>query len=465
MNAPFLWIVLPLALAAFLMFLKESRFLDISVCLFVFFLALTAWLLPIDAPLSVAGWSFKLASSLQILGRQLSLTSADRSFLVLIYGSAVFWFLPVAFIRMTGRLVPLGLAITALLVATLAVQPFLYAGLLIEVAGRRSLPRRVQDGGKPGKGLIRFLIFQTLAVPCILFSGWLLAGIEANPGNLGLVQQAAVLLGLGFAFLLAVFPFYTWIPLLTEEGNPYYVGFILWMIPTATMFFGLGFIDRYTWLRDAPLLGVVLTTVGTLMVVSGGLLAAFQRHLGRILGYAVIVETGLSLLAVSLAAQSGLTTFFLLFVPRSLSLGVWSLALFVLRQRTSGLSLVQTKAAERILPFATAGLILANLALAGMPLLLGFPAHQMVWEGLAHNSLRLSFWVFCGSLGLVVGAIRSLYTFAAAPEGVGWESQESRPIKIFLGSGIVLLFLLGSFPQWLLPLWTALPAIFTHFGQ
>ena len=44
-------------------------------------------------------------------------------------------------------------------------------------------------------------------------------------------------------------------------------------------------------------------TVGLIMVVSGGLLAAFQRHLGRIMGYAVIVETGFSILTISLGGS------------------------------------------------------------------------------------------------------------------------------------------------------------------
>jgi formate hydrogenlyase subunit 3/multisubunit Na+/H+ antiporter MnhD subunit len=134
-------------------------------------------------------------------------------------------------------LTSLGLAITALLVGALAVEPFLYAALFIETAVLISVPLLSAPGRKPGKGLIRFLIFQTLGMPFILFSSWLLAGIEANPGDLGLVQQAAILIGLGFSFLLAVFPFYSWIPLLTEESTPYTVGFILWMFPTVTIFF------------------------------------------------------------------------------------------------------------------------------------------------------------------------------------------------------------------------------------
>ena len=465
MSAPILWIVLPLAIAGLLVLLRDQKAVSLIACLVTLFLALAAWLLPIDSTLTIGGWSFKLAPSLEVLGRHLTLTSADRSFLALMYGSVLFWFIPAVTIKTTNHLIPLGLAITSLLVASLAVEPFLYAALLIEIAVLLSIPILLPPGHKPSKGLIRFLIFQTLAMPFILFSGWLLAGIEANPGDLGLVQQATMLLGLGFAFLLAVFPFYTWIPMLAEEAHPYAAGFMLWMLPTATMFFGLGFLDRYTWLRDAPTLGIALTTVGTLMVASGGILSAFQRHLGRMMGYAVIVETGYSLLALSLGNRIGVGVFLLLLIPRTLSLGIWALTLSILKGRAPKLDIDDVRGLGRSWPFAALGLILANLALAGMPLLAGFPAHQAVWEGLARVSLPITIWALAGSLGLFISAVRVLAALAKTPEGTTWASQETRPQRFFLTLGALALLLLGLFPQWVLPLWTKLPAIFSHLGQ
>ena len=465
MSAPVLWIFLPLLLASLLLLISNQRVIFLVACLFTLFLTMAAWLLPIDTALTLGGWTFKLAPSVQILGRNLTLTSASRSFLVLIYGSAFFWFVPTASLHIARRMIPFGLAITSLLVAALAVEPFLYAALIIEVAVLISTPLLTPSGQKPGKGVIRFLIFQSLGVPFILFSGWLLAGIGANPGDLGLVLQAATFLGLGFAFLLAIFPFYTWIPLLVEEAHPYVVGFLLWMLLTVTLFYGLGFLDSYTWLRDASFLKTFLTLVGTLMVVTGGLLAAFQRHLGRIMGYAIIVETGFSLLALSLGITVGLNIFLLLLVPRAISLGIWALTLSILREQAPGLSLKDVKGLGHVWPFATSALVLANLALAGMPLLAGFPAHQAVWEGLARISLPVAFWALIGSLGLFASAVRVLAALTEVPEGTPWGARETRTQRLLLATGVLGLFVLGLFPEWVLPLWTKLPAIFLHLGQ
>jgi NADH-quinone oxidoreductase subunit N len=465
MTAPTLWIFLPLVMAGLLLLINNPKIVFLTACLFTLFLTLTAWLLPIDTSLTIGGWTFKLVPSIGILGRNLTLTTADRSFLVLIYGSTLFWFIPTASLQIARRLIPLGLAITSLLVAAISVEPFLYAVLIIEVAVLLSVPLLAPPQHIPGRGVLRFLIFQTLAVPFILFSGWLLAGIGANPGNLALVQQAATLLGLGFAFLLAIFPFYTWIPLLAEEAHPYVVGFLLWMLPTATLFFGLGFLDRYTWLRDATTLPSILTTAGALMVISGGLLSVFQHQLGRIMGYAIIVETGFSLLALSLGSQTGLGIFLLLLVPRTFSLGLWAFSLSILKKQVPGLGLKDVKGLGRRWPFAASGLILANLAMAGMPLLAGFPAHQAIWEGLAHGSMPLSFWVLIGSLGLIASAIRALAALVSAPEGTDWGSRETKTQRLLISVGMVGLFLLGLFPQWSLPLWTKLPAIFQYLIQ
>jgi NADH-quinone oxidoreductase subunit N len=465
MSAPFLWIFLPFIVSGLLLLLRNQKAITLIALIFTFFLTLAAWVLPIDAVMTIGSWSLKLSSSVEILGRRLVISSADLSLLALIYGTATVWFAAASATRSVRRLNSLGLSIVGLLVAALAVEPFLYAALLIEMAVLLSIPLLYVPGKKPGKGIIRFLIFQTFAMPFILFSGWLLAGIDANPGDLGLVQQAAILIGLGFTFLLAIFPFHSWIPLLAEESAPMTIGFLLWMFPTIALFFGLGFLDHYSWLRDAPALDNVLTSVGLLMVVSGGILSAFQQHLGRIMGYAVIMETGVSLLTIALGRTYGLNTFYMTLVPWILCLVVWALSIQILKDQSPTLFLRDAKGLIRTLPFAASGLVLANLALAGMPLLASFPSRQALWEGLAAASLPNAIWALIGSIGLLVSAVRVLITVSATQEGIRWESHETSAQRVLLLIGCFAIFLLGLLPQWVLPLWTKLPVIFSHLGQ
>jgi NADH-quinone oxidoreductase subunit N len=465
MTAPMLWIFMPLILAACLFFISNQKLNVLIASIFVFFLTLTAWLIPIDTSLTIGNFSFKITSSFEILGRHLILDSADRAMLALVYGTALFWFVTSLATQVSRFFIPVGLAITALLVAALSVEPFLYAALLIELAVLLAVPLLSNPGQRPGKGLIRFLIFQTLAMPFFLFSGWLLAGIDANPGNLGMVQQVVILITLGFALLLAVFPFHTWIPMLAEEASPFVVGFIFWIFPTAGLFFGLRFLDHYAWLREAPSLGNTLAAIGILMIVTAGILAAFQQHAGRILGFAVIMETGYSLLAMSLGGQKGLDIFYMLLVPRILILVLWSLALVSIQEHRRGLSMEQIKGTVRTRPFASAGLVLANLALVGVPLLAGFPAHQAIWDGLAVSSLSAVIWIFIGSLGLVISALRTIFSLVVVQGETPWVSSENAFQRVMISLGILALFLVGLFPHWALLLWTKLPAMFTHLGQ
>ena len=192
---------------------------------------------------------------------------------------------------------PFAFGMLALLIAALAVEPFLYAALLIEITVLIAIPLLAPPNTKPGRGVFRFLAFQTFGMPFILFTGWMLAGLEASPGDLQVALQAGVLLGIGFGFLLAVFPFHSWLPMLAEVGNPYIVAFIFYMLPGMVSLFGLGFFDRFVWLRESESAYQLIRGIGMVMVVVGGVWAAFETHLGRMLGHAAIMETGLTLLA------------------------------------------------------------------------------------------------------------------------------------------------------------------------
>ncbi len=465
MSAPLLWIVLPLVGSVILFFLPQPRPAGIAGGIIAAVLAVIALLVPIDVALLLGQISFKISSSVQVLGRSFVLGAADGSVLAIIYGLAAMWFFGTEAAGMPGRFVSLGLAIVSLLVASIAVEPFLFAAPLLEVASLLVIPLLVLPFQPPRRGALRFLIYQTLAMPFILFSGWMLAGVEASPGDIGLTIQSGVMLWLGFAFLLAIFPLYNWIPLLAEEASPYAVGFLLWALPSFTVIFALGFLDRYTWLRTTPQFATAIQSAGFIMVASGGIFAAFQRHLGRLMAYAAIVGTGMLILAMSLGTLRSVELVFLLLIARGLELAVWSLGISTLRTQAESLRFGAVQGLARAYPFAVAALLLANLSMVGFPLLAGFPSRLALWEELASQSLLHAFWLLLGVFGLLVGAIRTLAVLVMAPEGIPWKRNESLTQTLMLGAGMIGLFLLGIFPQVIQPFLTNLPIMFQHIGQ
>ena len=465
MSAPIIWIAIPFLVGIFSLFILRERSSALIGGVTASVLALIALVLPIDTALLLGSISIKIAPSIQLFGRSFEFNTADRPLLVVVYGISALWFLGSEASGTSRRFVSLGLMIIALLTASIAVEPFLYAALLLEMAAMLVVPLLVPPYQKPGRGSVRFLIYQTLAMPFILFSGWMLAGVEANPGDLGTTTQAGIILGLGFAFLLAVFPLYNWILMLMEESSPYVTGFLLWALPTFIVIFALSFLDHYAWLRNSSQLSNGIQFTGVFMVASGGIFASLQRHIGRILGYAAIAETGLLILVMGLKSSEIVTITFLILISRGLELTVWALALSIIKRKAYSLRFNEVQGLARTYPVATAALILAHLSMTGFPLLVGFPPRLAIWGQLAGQSLGTSFWVFLGMLGLLVAALRTLAVFVMADEGKSWSMNESLTQRTMLALGMFGLFILGIFPQALQPFLANLPSLFEHLGQ
>ena len=465
MSAPFIWILLPLIVGGSSLVITRERLATIVGGATSIILAGAALIIPIDEALSFGSFSLKISSSIQIFGRNLTLDSTEAPLLAILFGVAALWFLGAESIGVARRLTPLGLIIIGLLVASVAVQPFLYAALLIELSVLVAVPLLSPPDQTPSRGVIHFLIYQTLGMPFILIAGWLSAGVDASPGDLALTIQSTTMLGLGFAFLLAVFPLYNWIPLLMEESSPYIVGFLLWLLPTVTSILSMSFLDRYAWLRTSAEVTGALRVAGLLMVVTGGVWMAFQRHLGRMMAFAAVAETGFILLALSLDPALGLPIIFLLLIPRGLGLGVWALSLSVFDLNIESIRFPSVQGMARAYPLAAAGLILSALSTAGFPLLAGFPPRLALWNSLAQQSLGTAFWLLVGILGLSAGAIRMLAVLVMADEKTAWASKESWAQRGMLGVGMIGLFILGLFPQAANPILDKLPLMFQHLGH
>lgn len=468
MNAPLLWVVLPALLAVGLYFLRHFQRITVmlGVLFALFFVALAMWH-PIGELINIGPISYRLESTFSIFGRRFILENSDRPILVLTYLLATFWF-GGAYITHTSRLfIPLSLVIVTLLTAALAVEPFLYAALIIELVALVSIPLLSPPGQPLARGVLRFLSFQTLGMPLILFVGWMLAGVETSPGDLELVSTAMILIGLGFAFILGIFPFHTWIPLLAEAAHPYIFSFILFTFTWMVSLFGLGFFERYAWLRSTETAYTAIRIIGVIMILAGGLWAAFQNQLSRILGYAIIVEIGFSLLAIGV--PGGISLFFAMLPSRLISLGVWSLSLMSIQsyQAESGSTSMLLSSLNGImhnLPVAASSLVLVNLSLAGFPLLAAFPIRLTLWQVLAEIDILLAILTIVGCVGLIIAGLRSLAYFLVGDGEQHWRITESRTTLVFLILGIFALFLIGIFPQLFLPPFAEMATVFEHLS-
>ena len=466
LSTPILWIFLPLGIAIVVLSFSQRHFFGIILTSATSFgLALLAHFFPENMIISIGPLNFIFKESLAIFGREVTVAYEVLPFIALIFSMTGLWalFSDLPNVPMTFR--PISLMITSLMTASFGVEPFLYAALLIETAVLLSIPMLSPMGKQPHAGILRYLTLQTLAMPFILLAGWLLTGVEALPLDSPLVLQSALVLGLGLALLLAVFPFHSWVPMVSQRSNPLVVSFLLFIMPTTVLLFSLNFLNRYPFLRETETLFSTLRSVGTLLVAISGALTAIQSNLKRALGFGVLSETGFSLVAIGLAAEGGLTWMLMLFPVRGLSLWLWGMLLTRIEAANDDLSLAGMQGFARRFPMVSFALVLVQFSIVGMPMLGEFPVKLSLLTSLFGSNPILGTWAFIGNLGLVLFSLRLLLSVVSAGKSdpqAKWVRNEK--LNEYLPILIMALFLLviGIFPHALL---SNITETLTVFGQ
>lgn len=446
MSAPLIWIVFPALMSIVYLLLQEKRRLVLVISVLVcFLLSLMAVIQPLGAVLKLGPLSIEIKTTLAVFGRELVLENNDRFFLAFINFAAMFWFIGSYVSNVPSKFIPLGQAILATLTAALAVEPFLYSAIFLELTAIISMPLVTVYGKSVGRGMFRYLIFQSLALPFILLAGWMLSSSQANPSDISQLTLAALLLGMGFTFYLGVFPFHIWIPELAEETHPYVAGFLLSILPIVSILILLNFLDGIVWLKNATFLAPVLKIVGTVMVLSGGIGAINQKDLRRLLGFAVIFETGFALLAVGLQTSIGTQTFYLSFIPRIIQLGLFSLVLAIFATEGIGNRFSEIKGQMRVNPIYSIALLVAVFSIAGFPLLAGFPFKVELLEQYASQPV-IVIWAVIGMAAMLFATIKLLIVLIARPESS--QSIPTSPARlIFVITGAFILLVMGLIPN------------------
>ncbi|MCB2213927.1 hypothetical protein KQH50_00890 [bacterium] len=451
LNLPLLWVVLPLIVALVTAVFNNRKILGLILTSATgFLLALLAVVFPEDMILSVGPLDLVFEESLGFLGRQITLAYEILPFIALLYFANAIWTLSSDSKGVPETFRPVSLVVTALLTAALGVEPFLYAALLIEAAILVTIPMLSPMGQTPQPGILRYLTLQTLAMIFILIAGWLLTGVESLPPDSPLVVQSVITLALGIGLWLAVFPFHSWVPVVSQQSNPLVMSYLRFIFPAVVVLFSLNFINRYTFLRESPALFEALRTIGAIMIVIGGAWTAFQHDLKRAFGFSTLTETGFALLAVGLVDQGGLAWMILMTPARAFGYWLWGYTLSLIEDHSGAQKMDQLKGVARRYPILSIGLLLAQLSIAGLPLLASFPFKIAVLSAAVRENTALGIWAFIGNLGLSLFTIR-LLIYLVTPEDVEapnrWQLTEPKHEMIAVLLMIALLIVLGLFPH------------------
>lgn len=464
MSAPILYVILPFVLSVVLFLVQERKALVARIAVGVsLFLAMAAFLQPIGSVLTIGTLSISFQESITFLGRALTLQNSDRFILLVIYLSAAFWFGGANTAQTPKMFIPVGLAISSLMVAALAVEPFIYAAVLLELAAILTIPLLLTRYQSAGAGILRFFIFQAIALPVILLAGWILGGSQASVSNETQLRDASILLGLGFSFWLAVIPFHPWVPLVMKESHPYSAGFLLCMQSVVFIVIIIDYLNGFIWLKDNTALYPILRTIGTFVVAAGGILAAFQQDARRLFGYLVIMVNGFALIVIGLNTAGVLNALYYKFLPQVVGLAIFALSLSIILKEYPDTDFIYLKGALKKNPFAIGAMMISILSLGGLPGFASFPSHMEILESLADTSITSLIWVIVGLGGLFFAAARLLANLIGEKEA-RWQITEKPSEIILLGLGTAAILVMGFFPQTVSSIMTRLLEIIPYLS-
>lgn len=387
-----------------------------------------------------------LGRPMYILGRELVVEPVDRLPLAFIFFTATGLFILAWRLIPRSNFFPFGLMMVALLAGALMVEQVVYAALLVEMAAilavfplheARRAPLISPDNSSGSKeeqqeqdtpaqaqgrsaaarysmhthGGLHYISYMTLALPGLMVTHLLLELFIIFPNDLGLLQSATALLGISFAILLGAIPFQSWISTVAMDGSPPVVTFLFTVNLGTVWFMLLAYLESYTWLNEQAAFGPLFTIIGLLMMGVGGLLAASQRRLGRLLGYATLVDNGAMFIALGTQRVAGLTLMIMMLLARPFALGLMAVGLDGLRRLGRGVDLPEAvKGGAWRAPWRAVAFLVGGIAMAGFPISLGFTARWGLYRILADENFLQALIALLGSAGVMMGLISAIQT-------------------------------------------------------
>lgn len=414
---------------------------------------------PLEVSWQVGDFVIELDRPLSILGRQLLIRPSDRPVIAFLFLTTAGLFIIAWRLLPHSNFFPIGLGAVTLLAAALLVEQVVYTALFVEMAviltvfplyEPTSMDLGARAAGIRAVGGARYMAYVTLALPGLMITQLFLDLFAIFPNDQGLLSASAVLLSLSFAILFGAVPFQNWLSAVATDGSSPVVTYIFTINIGAVWFMLLEYLETYPWLSEWVPLGSLFTNLGLAMMVIGGLLAASQRRLGRLVAYATLVDNGAMLLALGTQRVEGIALAVLMLLARPFSMGLMTLGLQGLRRIGGDDTFEAVTGAAWRSPWRTVAFIMGGVALAGFPISLSFAARWGLYRLVARDELLRAFLALLGSAGVMLGLVRTFGALLtalpknAAPQ-IGIVEDRVVLVLILLLTAVVIVS--GFFPQ------------------
>jgi multicomponent Na+:H+ antiporter subunit D len=265
------------------------------------------------------------------------------------------------------------------------------------------------------------------------------------------------------------------VPAVGRDGAPLVSAFLFSAAGGTVWFLLLDYLQTYPWLSESPQWASVLTTLGVVTAAVGGLLGTVRWSPGRLMGYLVMVDTGMTLVALGQSSRTGVDLSVGMVFARAWGTALMASGLAGLRARTQGMDQAMTGLGQRA-PWSTAALVVGGLSLAGFPLTAGFGSRWGLYRVLARSQPLVALLLLLITGGPLVGLLRMLRQLLSQPPTITSleeEQQEEEPppelpeptVVVVLQILLIMATLgLGLLPQVLTTSAARVGASFTFFG-
>lgn len=255
-----------------------------------------------------------------------------------------------------------------------------------------------------------------------------------------------VLLLMGFAVNIPVFPLHGWLPLLAMEGP----------VAAVALLTGLK-LGAYGLIRFAvPLapqaaqeLHWLLAGLGVVGVLYGALLAMAQTNLRALLAYASLSQAGLVLLGIAAFNLQGLQGAVLQLLNFTVAAGGLFLVAGFLQHRIGSTDVVSLGGVARSMPMLASFFLLFGLAGMGVPGTNGFPAELLIFIATLQSHTGAGLAALFGMVltaGYFLTAYRRAFLGPIDNPAIA-TARDLRPRELALVSVLALLVLaVGLFP-------------------